>query len=314
MITEFVITHGETGKRLDVFLCHRERNISRTGLQRLIELGRIRLNAGVVKPSHIVKPGDHITMDTPQAEPLTIEGKEVYLDILHEDDSLLVVNKPPGIVVHPTSGNWSGTLLNALLAHVQSHEKNGRHPKDAPKPRFVHRLDKNTSGVMVVPKTSKAHRALASQFEQHTIARAYEALLWGIPQDKTGVIDIPIGRHITHSKMVSPQTKDPKPATTDYRVVAQFGERASRVQLLPRTGRTHQLRVHMTSIGCPILGDTMYGGEKVSNIEGIIFPRVMLHAQTLGFQHPTTGNFQEYSVASPFDIQNIVQALKSFSA
>lgn len=252
-------------------------------------------------------------MDTPQAEPLTIEGKEVSLEILHEDDHVLVVNKPQGIVAHPTSGNWSGTLLNALLAHFQLHEKNGKPTKHTTKPRIVHRLDKNTSGVMVVAKTPEAHRGLASQFERHKITREYEALLWSVPENMTGVIDIPIGRHITHSKLVSTQTKDPKHATTDYRMMDQFGERASRVQLLPRTGRTHQLRVHMTSIGCPILGDTMYGGKKVNNIEGIIIPRMMLHAQTLGFQHPTTGKFQEYSVAPPFDIQNIVQALKSFS-
>lgn len=308
MITEFVITSGESPKRLDVFLCHRERNISRTGIRRLIELGRIRLNTAVVKPSHIVKPGDHITMDTPQPEELTIEGEEVPLEILHEDDLLLVVNKPANIVVHPTSGNWSGTLLNAILSHLQS---------DAPtsqvqsKVRFVHRLDKSTSGVMVIAKTPEVHRALATQFEQHTITRVYDGLLWGIPKPETGMIDLAIGRDVTNSKMVSAQTNEPKGASTEFRVSQKFGERASRVQLLPRTGRTHQLRVHMASIGYPILGDTTYGGEKVHQIEEITIPRVMLHAKTLGFQHPTLGNFQEYSAGLPPDMQRICQALEN---
>lgn len=310
MITEFVITHGETRKRLDVFLCHREPDISRTRIQRLIELGRIRLNTTVVKPSHIIKPGDRIIMDTPQAESFTIEGEASPLNVLYEDDMLLVVNKPAGIVIHPTSGNWSGTLLNALLAHFQTHDKNGRDSLDIPKPWFVHRLDKHTSGVMVVAKTTEAHRALASQFERHTITRVYEALLWGTPQDTNGVIDLAIGRDSQNSKLVSANTARPKHAVTEYRVVRHFGDKVSQVQLYPRTGRTHQLRVHTASIGCPILGDTTYGGKKVGNIEELIIPRVMLHAKTLGFQHPTSGTVQEYSADLPQDMQHICQVLE----
>ena len=207
MITDFIITHGETRKRLDVFLCHREPNITRTGIQRLIELGRIRLNTSVVKPSHLVKPGDRITMDTPQPEPLTLEGAPLPLDILYEDDMLLVVNKPAGIVVHPTSGNWSGTLLNGLLSHFQ---KSDNFSKSTPKPRVVHRLDKNTSGIMVIAKTAEAHRTLALQFEQHTITRIYETLVWGAPENETGVIELPIGRDSKNSKIISANTDQPK--------------------------------------------------------------------------------------------------------
>ncbi len=310
MITEFVITHGETRKRLDVFLCHREPDISRTRIQQLIELGRIRLNTTVVKPSQIIKPGDRIIMDTPQAGSLTIGGEEYQLEVLYEDDILLVVNKPAGIVVHPTSGNWSGTLLNVLLAHFQTSEKSGRDSMSTPKPGLVHRLDKNTSGVMVIAKTAEAHRALGSQFEQHTITRVYEALLWGIPQDTNGVIDLPIGRDSQNSKIISSKTKHPKHAITEYHVIRHFGNQSSQVQLYPRTGRTHQLRVHTASMGCPILGDTMYGGKKVGNIEELIIPRVMLHAQSLGFQHPTTGTFQKYSADLPLDMQHIGQVLE----
>lgn len=307
MITEFVITSGENPKRLDVFLCHRERNISRTGIRRLIELGRIRLNTAAVKPSHIVKPGDHITMDTPQPEILTIEGEEVPLEILHEDDFLLVVNKPAGIVVHPTSGNWSGTLLNAILSHLKSSTLASQ---EQSKVRFVHRLDKSTSGVIVIAKTPEAHRALANQFERHTITRLYEALLWGIPKPEAGIIDLAIGRDVTNNKMVSAKTDEPKRASTEFRVMQKIGKKFSLVQLLPRTGRTHQLRVHMASIGCPIVGDTTYGGEKVHQIEEMTIPRVMLHARTLGFQHPRLKSYQEYSATLPSAMQNIIQALE----
>jgi len=307
MITEFVITQGETRKRLDVFLCHRERNISRTGIRRLIELGRIRLNAAVVKSSHIVKPGDHITMDTPQPELLTIGGEEVSLEILHEDDLLLVVNKPAGIVVHPTSGNWSGTLLNAILSHFQTDQHSTEEHSNV---RFVHRLDKSTSGVMVIAKTPEAHRAIGIQFEHHTITRIYEALVWGSPNTMQEVIDLPIGRDIKNTKLISAQTVEPKRAITEYKVIQRFGEKASRVKLLPRTGRTHQLRTHMALIGCPILGDIMYGEDKVSQIEELTIPRVMLHARTLGFQHPTLGCFQKYSADPPSDMQAICQALE----
>jgi 23S rRNA pseudouridine1911/1915/1917 synthase len=309
MITEFVITSGETRKRLDVFLCHREPDISRTGIQRLIELGRIRLNTSAVKPSHIIKPGDRITMDTPQPEPLTIDGETLPLDILYEDTTLLVINKPAGIVVHPTSGNWSGTLLNALLSHFQSNEANQSATKETPKPGLVHRLDKHTSGIMVIAKTAEAHRSLTSQFEHHTITRVYEALVWGRLKDKIGVIQLPIGPDVKNHKLISPHTDQPKHAITEYQVIRHFEETASQVRLSPRTGRTHQLRVHMASINCPILGDTTYGGEKVSQIEGITIPRLMLHARTLGFHHPTLGHFQEYSVESPTDIQTVGQAL-----
>ncbi|MDT7041319.1 RluA family pseudouridine synthase [Candidatus Nitronereus thalassa] len=311
MITQFVITPGEKPKRLDVFLRHREPDISRTCIQRLIELGRIRLNTAVVKPSHTVKPGDRITIDTPQPETLSLAGKTVPLDVLYEDECHLVLNKPAGIVVHPTSGHWSGTLLNAILSHFQLQPTPHHDSIDTPKPRFVHRLDKNTSGVMVVAKTREAHRALAWQFEQHTITRVYEALIWDIPADSQGVINLPIGRDRKNRKLVSAQTNEPKPATTEYRMVQRFGKKASHVQLVPKTGRTHQIRAHMGSIGCPILGDTTYGGQKVNSIEKRMIPRVMLHARTLGFRHPKTGKFQEYSTTLPSDMQSTVQALKN---
>ena len=310
MITEFVVTAGETRKRLDVFLRHREPDISRSGLQRLIEHGRIRVNAQVVKPSQKIKPGDSITMDAPQPGPLALRGEKVPLEVLYEDEVLLVVNKPAGIVVHPTSGYWSGTLVNALLSHFQNAEGTSSTMGRKTRPGLVHRLDKDTSGVMVIAKTDPVHRALAAQFEQHTITRAYEALIWGVPQHDHGVIDLAIGRDTDDPKTCSSNTARPQDAVTEYRVEHRIGTIASQVVLYPRTGRTHQLRVHMTSLGCPILGDQTYGGGKVCRVEGITIPRMMLHARSLGFQHPSLGTFQEYTACTPSDVQAVYRALQ----
>ena len=305
MITDFVITNGEARKRLDVFLCHREPNISRSRIQRLIQLGRIRLNADVVKPSRIINPGDHITMDTPHPEAIILNGETSPLKLVYEDETLRILNKAAGIVVHPTSGNWSGTLLNSLLNYFKISNQEQRIP------RLVHRLDKQTSGIMVVAKTASAHHSLTKQFAHHSITRAYEALLWSIPETKKGIIDLPIGRDKKNHKIISEQSDTPKWALTEYRVIKQFEGKASQVQLFPQTGRTHQLRAHMASIGCPILGDTLYGGKKVYEIEGIKIPSVMLHAHTLGFAHPSSKKYQEFSVESPENMRNIGKALTS---
>ena len=310
MITEFLITAREKRKRLDQFLVHREPEISRSSLQRLIELGRIRVNDQVVKSSQKVKPGDSITMDVPQPGHLEVNGKSRHLDILFEDTVLLVLNKPAGIVVHPTSGNWSGTLVNGLLAHFQQTSKGQPSIHGKVHPGLVHRLDKQTSGIMVVAKTDLAHRALASQFEQHTITRAYEALTWGVPDKDSGVINLAIGRDNKNHKKHSPFTQRPLDAITEYQVIKRYGTLASHTALRPRTGRTHQLRVHLTSLGLPILGDQVYGGKKVACVDDIAIPRIMLHARTLGFRHPETGVFQEYTVSSPLDMQNVLQKLQ----
>lgn len=309
MITEFIVTAGETRKRLDQFLVNRERDMSRSRLQRLIELGRIRVNARMVKPSHTIKPGDHITMDVPQPGPLLVDGKAMPLEILHEDEVLLVLNKPAGVVVHPASGNWEGTVINALLAHIQNDAEAEMRLGKTTQPGLVHRLDKDTSGVMVVAKTEQAHRTLAAQFEKHSITRIYEALVWGVPRQEQGVIELPIGRDRGEGKKVSSNTAQPQRAVTEYRVDQIFGDLASQVVLSPRTGRTHQLRVHLASLGSPILGDETYGGQKVCRVTEIDIPRVMLHARTVGFQHPVSGMFQEYSVGFPLDMQGICQAL-----
>jgi 23S rRNA pseudouridine1911/1915/1917 synthase len=313
MITEFVVTSGEQPKRLDVFLVNRERDLSRSALQRLIELGRIRLNNTVVKPSHRIKPGDKITIDVPQPEPLELKGEAIPLEVLYEDDVLLVLNKPAGIVVHPAPGNWTGTLVNALLHHFQTSGGTVSTIGGKERPGLVHRLDKDTSGVMVVAKTDHAHHVLAAQFKAHSITRVYEALIWGVPKKGHGLIELAIGRDTKDRKKFSPRTTGPKESVTEYHVDQRFAKQAAHALLYPRTGRTHQLRVHLASLGHPILGDQTYGGRKVCAIDHIEIPRVMLHARALGFHHPATGVFQEFARPCPPDMETVSKALQQLT-
>ena len=310
MITEFLITAGEQPKRLDIFLAGRERDASRSALQRLIELGRIRVNDLVVKPSHKIKPGDRITMDVPKPEPLSMKGEAIPLEVLFEDESLLVLNKPPGIVVHPAPGNWTGTLVNALLHHFQTSGGTISAIGGKERPGLVHRLDKETSGVMVIAKTDAAHRALAAQFKLHTITRVYEALVWGVPKKGRGLIELAIGRDVKDRKTFSSRTTSPKESVTEYVVNRRYGKVAAHVLLYPQTGRTHQLRVHLTSLGHPILGDRTYGGNKVMALADLEIPRVMLHARTLGFIHPTTATTEEFTRPFPDDMKRVIHALE----
>ena len=311
MITEFVITEREKPKRLDVFLANRERGLSRSAIQRLIENGRVQLNGVPVRASQKIKPGDRITFDVPKAEPLELDGEPIPLDILHEDDALLVLNKPAGLVVHPAPGHWTGTLVNALLYHFQESGGTVSTIGGKERPGLVHRLDKETSGIMVIAKTDQAHRGLAAQFKQHTITRVYEALIWGVPKKLHGVIELAIGRDMKERKKFSPRTARPKPSATEYNVVERIGKLAARVDLLPRTGRTHQIRVHLTALGHPVLGDPTYGGPKVRELEGITIPHVMLHARKLGFLHPATGTYLEFTAPRPSDMEAVYDALQA---
>jgi len=313
MITEFIVMSGERIKRLDAFLVSHERGISRSRLQRLIVTGRIRVNAHIAKPSQKIQPGDRITIDAPEPGPLMVNDEVVPLQVLYEDEALLVVNKPAGVVVHPTSGNWNGTLLNGLLAHLYAGNKSQDIIPSKVFPGLVHRLDKDTSGVMVVAKTDPAHRSLCSQFEQHTVTRTYEALVHGGPADDHGIIDLAIGRDAKDGKKVSTNTPKPQTAVTAFKVLHQFGDVASHVELTPRTGRQHQLRVHMASLGCPIMGDRIYGGQKASQISETTIPRMMLHARRLGFHHPVFGTYQEYISEPQADFVTVFQALQDMT-
>ncbi len=303
MITEFVVSPGERTKRLDAFLASHERNVSRSRLQRLIVAGRIRVNSKTVKPSLKLKPGDWISMDTPQPGPMKVMGKIVPLEIIFEDSSLLVVNKPAGVVVHPTAGNWTGTLLNSLLDHLQGNR--------TCKQDLVHRLDKCTSGLMVVAKTSAVHQILCAQFEKHSITRRYIALVNGCPPENDGSVELPIGRDAAHSKRVSGHSTKLQFALTAYRMLERFGSAASLLELTPHTGRKHQLRVHMASIGCPIIGDEIYGSQFLSMVEGVLLPRMFLHASALGFRHPLSHQWMEFFLEIPPEMKKVLEILKT---
>ena len=311
--TEIIVTPGETTKRLDQFLTNRESYFSRTALQRLILEGHITVDGQTVKPSHKIKPGDRILLVVPRPEPLEIDPEPIPLDIVYEDQFLLVLNKPAGLVVHPAPGHWSGTLVNALLYHMTTHHGSLSIIGGKERPGLVHRLDKETTGILVVAKTDQAHRSLANQFKKHTITRVYEALVWGKPKSGEGRIDLSIGRDTKDRKKFSSRTARPKESFTRYRVLQRFDKAAAQLELIPGTGRTHQLRVHLTAIGCPILGDHTYGGKKVMSVETVLIPRVMLHAKKLGFMHPEFKKEIEFTAPLPFDMKERVEALKKLT-
>jgi 23S rRNA pseudouridine1911/1915/1917 synthase len=311
--TELLVTAGEGIKRLDTFLADRDSLCSRAAIQRLIKEGRIRINGEATRASRKIRPGDRITLDVPRPTPLQHRPEAIGLDIMYEDEHLLVLNKPAGLVVHPAPGNWSGTLVNALLHHFEMSGCVLPAIGGKERPGLVHRLDKETSGVMVIAKTDQTHRGLAAQFKEHTITRVYEALVWRVPRKGRGTIELAIGRDTRERKKFSARTARPKPSTTVFQVDRRYGKAAAHVLLRPQTGRTHQLRVHLSAIGHPILGDQTYGGTKVRAIDGIEFPRVMLHARLLGFAHPVTGLFREFDASAPLDFTSAQATLESLA-
>lgn len=309
--TEVVVTSGETPKRVDLFLANRDPALSRAMIQRLIEEGRIRINDHATKPSYKIRSGDRITLTIPRPEPLELKPEAIPLDVLFEDEAVLVLNKPAGLVVHPAPGHWSGTLVHGLLHHFKRAERALSTIGGKERPGLVHRLDKETSGVMVIAKTDETHAGLAAQFKAHSITREYEALVWGSLKKPRGVIELAIGRDTKERKKFSARTARPKPSVTEYQVMARFEKTAAQVLLLPRTGRTHQIRVHLASIGHPVLGDPTYGGRKVRTIGELEIPRVMLHARLLGFIHPVTNRYQQFAADTPADMQRVRAALET---
>ena len=310
------VSAGEHPKRLDVYLSTHTADLSRAAIQRLIEKGAVTVNGKRPKPSQKVKPGDEIAWDVPKPEPLEIDGEPIPLDVLFEDDALLVLNKPAGIVVHPAPGHWSGTLINALLHHMQAKgpaagEESFASIGGRERPGLVHRLDKGTSGMMVIAKTDAAHQGLSKQFKTHTIHRVYLALVIGSVKGKTGRVDLAIGRDTKNRKKISARTTSPREAATEFHVAERFGKVATLVEVHPQTGRTHQIRVHLTSLGHSLLGDETYGGRKVCVLDDICIERPMLHARTLGFTHPVTGKYLEYTVPPPADMESLLRLLRS---
>lgn len=307
---------GEAGgQRLDKLLATAWPDLSRTRLKALIEAGRLRADgATITDPSQRVKPGQRLELSVPPPEPATPEAQAIALDIVYEDEHLLVVDKPAGLVVHPAPGSPDQTLVNALLAHCAHLSGIG----GVRRPGIVHRLDKDTSGLMVVAKSDAAHRGLAQQFAVHSLERAYLAVVWGMPSPRTGEIAGAIGRSPQNRKKMAVVSRGGKPALTRYAVRRAVGSRAALVECRLATGRTHQIRVHMASLGHPVIGDPLYGGGDARRLKGTgmspgellgDFHRQALHAFVIGFWHPVSGENLRFESNLPNDINEIIKKL-----
>lgn len=309
-VREFDIEPEEAGKRLDSFLSEKIEGYSRTYMQKLIEEGQCSVNGKKGKPNTKLKAGDRVRTVIPDPVPLVAEPENIELDILYEDDDLIVINKPQGMVVHPAHGNYSGTVVNALLSHCGSLSDynsltgiNG-----VMRPGIVHRIDKDTSGVIVVAKTNEAHLSLSEQLKEHSITRRYNALLEGRLKNDTGKIDTLIGRNPKDRKQMSIVAANGKKAVTHYRVMERFDSNTL-IEAVLETGRTHQIRVHMASLGHPVVGDRVYGYKK----QRFDTKGQLLHARVLGFIHPTRKEYMEFEAPLPDYFERILQALRNKS-
>ncbi|WP_295487572.1 RluA family pseudouridine synthase [Streptococcus sp. UBA632] len=288
----------ESGIRLDKALADLT-ELSRSQANEAIKNGNILVNGKAVKAKYSVKEGDLVTYDLPEPEVLEYEAEDIPLDIVYEDDDVAVVNKPQGMVVHPSVGHTSGTLVNALMYHIHDLSSiNG-----VVRPGIVHRIDKDTSGLLMIAKNDRAHQALAEELKDKKSLRKYLAIVHGNISNDRGVIEAPIGRSEKDRKKQAVMAKG-KPAVTHFKVLERFGN-YTLVELTLETGRTHQIRVHMAYIGHPVAGDPLYGPRKTLKGNG-----QFLHAQTLGFTHPTTGESLRFSVEPPAIFQETLETLR----
>lgn len=292
-------TVEESGMRLDRYLADRLDDYSRSYIQKLITDGNVSVNQQAVKANYKTAAEDKIEIVIPAPEELHILPEEIPLDILYEDTDVLVVNKPKGMVVHPAPGHYSGTLVNAILYHCKG-ELSGIN--GILRPGIVHRIDMNTTGSLVICKNDKTHRNLAEQLKEHSITRKYHAIVYGNLKDDRGTINAAIGRHPIDRKKMSTKAPNGRRAVTHYQVLERFGH-FTYIECSLETGRTHQIRVHMSSIGHPILGDDIYGPAKSPyKLEGQV-----LHAKILGFVHPSSGAYIEFDAPLPDYFRNLLE-------
>jgi len=309
-IETLVIEQSLPGSRLDIFLRDQLPSVSRGVLQRLIEQGCIRVNGQPVKATHTPRAGEVVEITWPEVRPAEALAEDIPLDILFEDAALLVLNKPAGLVVHPAAGHEEHTLVNALIHHCgETLSGIG----GVARPGIVHRLDKETSGCLVVAKNDETHVGLSRQFEERTVEKFYDAIVLGGVEDETGEIRASIARHPTHRKrMAVRQDQESRYAHTSYRILERL-VRATHVEAAIHTGRTHQIRVHFQFIGHPLLGDTTYGikaNKRFADTTGYDAPRVMLHARKLAFTHPGTGKQMKFTAPLPDDFKAALSFLR----
>ena len=298
----FQVEKENTGIRIDKYLSDNMEDISRSYLQKLLKDKSITVNNKAIKANYKVQEGDMVSVFVPEPEEPNILPEEIPLDILYEDDSLMVVNKPKDMVVHPSAGHTSGTLVNAVLFHCKGNLSgiNG-----IMRPGIVHRIDKDTTGALLICKTDTCHRILAEQLKVHSITRRYRAVVQGNLKDDEGTVEGPIGRHTIDRKKMAINYKNGKEAITHYRVLERFGN-ATYIECRLETGRTHQIRVHMASIGHPLLGDTTYGSSKNPyHLQG-----QALHAMVLGFLHPVTNEYMEFTASLPEYFLKLLEKLR----
>ncbi|HEY3874580.1 MAG TPA: RluA family pseudouridine synthase [Candidatus Kapabacteria bacterium] len=331
------VPKNEGPERVDQYLARVIANSSRSKVQNAIAAGAVLVNGKpLVRPSYKVRGGDNFEITVPRPEPMHAEAEDIALDIVFEDDVIIIINKLAGMVVHPAHGSRSGTLVNALLHHIKEFRKD--HPSGDPnRPGIVHRLDKDTSGLLVVAKTEEAHRNLSRQFFHHTAQRIYNAIVWGTFKERSGHIENLIGRHPRDRKKFAVINEPPfylkekdggggKLAITDYMVLEEF-QGFSLVELRLQTGRTHQIRVHMQHAGHPVFGDEPYGGRAMnvmrqdipqwrSKVEHLLgqLPRQALNARTLRIHHPGTGELMEWTVELPEDMRTVIDEMKQLDA
>ena len=307
------VTGSHAGKRLDMFIQHHEAYSSRNRIQTLIKDGRALVNGKTEKPGYKVKAGEMVTLDLPERSVREVLPENIPLKVLFEDDHMIVLNKPAGLVVHPAPGNYTGTLVNALLYHygsLPSSGKGGENGEGSERAGIVHRLDKDTSGVMVVARTQEALKALSAQFKNRIVQKRYVALVLGVIKKGSGTIEAGLGRHVKERKKISVHTHKAREAVTLYKVKERF-KNATLVEVEIKTGRTHQIRVHMAHIGYPILGDRVYGGAKVAKLGDIVIPRQMLHAESLSLLHPETRHPMTFTAPPPRDMAEEIDRLRA---
>ena len=294
------VSNETAGQRIDKWLSENIEDLSRSSVQRLLKENNILINSHAVSKNYKLRSDDIIDVNIPEPELLDVAPQNIPVDIVYEDDDLLVVNKPKGMVVHPAAGNSDGTLVNALLYHCKGRLSsiNG-----VIRPGIVHRIDKNTSGLLIVAKTDKAHTHLAEQIKNHSFTREYMGIVCGRMSDDEGIVDAPIGRHKINRKKMAVTETNSKNAVTHYKVLETFDE-YSLLRFILETGRTHQIRVHMSYIGHPILGDDVYG-KAFKGIDG-----QCLHAKKIGFVHPSTGEYMEFDSELPEYFEKILTKVR----
>ena len=302
-IYDYTVEKEESGIRIDRYLAEKDSGLSRSFIQKLLKDGQITVGDKAAKSNYKVRENDRIHLEIPDSSEPDIVPEDIPLDILYEDEDVLIVNKPKGMVVHPAAGHYQGTLVNAVMAHCGDSLSgiNG-----VMRPGIVHRIDKDTTGSVIACKNDAAHKCIAEQLKEHSINRRYRAVCHGVLKEDEGVIDKPIGRHPTDRKKMAVNEKNGKRAVTHYRVLERFQD-YTYIECVLETGRTHQIRVHMASIGHPLLGDTVYSNRKspFSSLEG-----QTLHAMTLGFQHPSSGEYVEVNAPLPEYFVHLLKTLK----